>query len=719
MAAYYTNYTCSLPFLLSKQDLVKENVYVVYLVFTKFPATGCATPEKIWNAYKENECFVTDYEDTADSFLPFVSLAEQENKSLSLFCFERVFCLETWDTWNTAVESSKSEKKMQYRIAPDSEDYFMHLMNYFWTRATDFKEGEYVWTAFGNLTGSEWTRFPGGFTKWESGNATEEIEEGSCVAVSVKTGLWKQIPCKTKLTENTIYGHECKASPTEIYETMYATQSDFLPPPADAPHTSPHQQSYPQFQAPSPQQLAGSPQLQYLNQNGTPLTYPPQPVTYYSPPHAQGLLTMAPQPQYQGLLQPVTTGVYYPPVQYNPPPAQVTAALPRPVASTMPIPSPVPSAYQSRAGTPSLGPGQLNQNTRLGAPSLNPSRGPTPVIPQMATPTLSTVQSAAPSPLPTPQASAQGPPTNSNLPNYRQYQLLTGHTGAICAVRFSPDGRYLASTSDDKTIRIYNVDKGYCLEKIINTSHKHGVSDLVWSPDTRCLRIATCADDMTIKVWDFATSKCIKTMRGHTNYIMSISYDPTGRLIASGSFDGSVRIWDVKSGVCIKTFPAHSDPVSAVAFNRDGSLVCSASYDGLIKIWDTTSGQCLKCLFGDVSPPVSFVKFSPNGKYILASTFDNQINLWDFTRQRLLKTYTGHKNENYCVFSSFSVTGGKWIVSGSEDGKVYLWDLQNKNIAQVIDAHFDCTMAVDCHPEKNIMATGSFDKTVKIWISDY
>jgi len=77
------------------------------------------------------------------------------------------------------------------------------------------------------------------------------------------------------------------------------------------------------------------------------------------------------------------------------------------------------------------------------------------------------------------------------------------------------------------------------------------------------------------------------------------------------------------------------------------------------RIWDTASGQCLKTLIDDDNPPVSFVKFSPNGKYILAATLDNTLKLWDYSKGKCLKTYTGHKNEKYCVFANFSVTGGK------------------------------------------------------------
>ena len=91
----------------------------------------------------------------------------------------------------------------------------------------------------------------------------------------------------------------------------------------------------------------------------------------------------------------------------------------------------------------------------------------------------------------------------------------------------------------------------------------------------------------------------------------------------------------------------------------------------------------------------SHVRFSPNGKFVLASTLDNTIRLWNFHTSRVLKTYTGHTNSAYCIFSGFSVTGtGKWIISGSEDHKIYLWDLQTREVVQRLEGHRDVVVSV-------------------------
>ena len=151
-------------------------------------------------------------------------------------------------------------------------------------------------------------------------------------------------------------------------------------------------------------------------------------------------------------------------------------------------------------------------------------------------------------------------------------------------------------------------------------AHELGINDLVFTPDGRY--ILTCSDDKTILIWDLsalssssdgsgsggggggAQVKPMRTFRGHTSYVFCMAVAPGGNLLVSGGYDETVRVWDIKNTKVQRTLKAHSDPVSAVDFNRDGTLIVSSSYDGLCRVWETSSGRCLKTIYNEKTPPV-------------------------------------------------------------------------------------------------------------------
>ena len=266
--------------------------------------------------------------------------------------------------------------------------------------------------------------------------------------------------------------------------------------------------------------------------------------------------------------------------------------------------------------------------------------------------------------------------------------------------------------------------------RTLTGAHYAGINIIAWSPDS--LTLASGSDDKSIRLWDVATgTPHARPLLGHSNYVYSLSFSPKGNMLVSGSYDEAVFLWDVRAGRIMRSLPAHSDPVSGVDFLRDGTMVCSCAGDGLIRIWDAGTGQCLKTLVHEDRRAVTGVRFTPNGRFVCAWTLDSSIRLWDYVEGACVKTYHGHRNREYSlsgVIGSYGeVRRGKrkdaFVASGSEDGGLFVWDVSSKDILWKFEqAHRKVILSIDFARRgsdgRGMIASGGLDREVKIWLED-
>jgi parallel beta-helix repeat protein len=161
-------------------------------------------------------------------------------------------------------------------------------------------------------------------------------------------------------------------------------------------------------------------------------------------------------------------------------------------------------------------------------------------------------------------------------------RTLSGHTGFVCSVAFSPDGKILASGSFDWTIKLWDVATGRELRTL--QGHTSPVYSVAFSPDGKIL--ASASGDNTIKLWDVATGTLLRTFKGHTYWVYSVAFSPDGKVLASGSLDKTIKLWDVTKGTLLRTLTGHTRDVHSVAFSPDGKILASGSGDGTILLWD-------------------------------------------------------------------------------------------------------------------------------------
>jgi WD40 repeat protein/transcriptional regulator with XRE-family HTH domain len=284
---------------------------------------------------------------------------------------------------------------------------------------------------------------------------------------------------------------------------------------------------------------------------------------------------------------------------------------------------------------------------------------------------------------------------------------LRGHTSRVWSVAFSPNGQILASGSEDQGgIRLWDVETGNGLG-ILQADSKHSIKCVAWHPDGQIL--ASCGNSGTIWLWDVRRQACLKTLQGHSSWVVSVAWSPDGQMLASGSQDQTIRLWDIRTGDCLKTLLAHHSVVWSVAWSPDGVLLASGSEDQSVKIWDVSSGQCLKTLQGHSS--VLSVKWNPDGGILASGNADQSVRVWDTHTGRCLKTLQGHKNMIWSVAWS---PNGQTLASGC-DQTLRLWDIHQGKCLKTLQGYSNSVFDVVWSPDGQTLASSGGDKLVRLW----
>ncbi|NCR19063.1 MAG: protein kinase [Microcystis aeruginosa LL13-03] len=286
-------------------------------------------------------------------------------------------------------------------------------------------------------------------------------------------------------------------------------------------------------------------------------------------------------------------------------------------------------------------------------------------------------------------------------------KTLTGHSDRVRSVVYSPDGRYLASGSDGRTIKIWEVATGKELRTL--TGHSYSVYSVVYSPDGRYL--ASGSVDKTTKIWEVATGKELRTLTGHSDWVYSVVYSPDGRYLASGSVDKTTKIWEVATGKELRTLTGHSNWVLSVVYSPDGRYLASGSWDETIKIWEVATGKELRTLAGH-SEVVRSVVYSPDGRYLASGSQDKTIKIWEVATGKELRTLAGHSD---IVFSVVYSPDGRYLASGSRDNTIKIWEVATGKELRTLTGHSSSVLSVVYSPDGRYLASGSSDDTIKIW----
>lgn len=297
------------------------------------------------------------------------------------------------------------------------------------------------------------------------------------------------------------------------------------------------------------------------------------------------------------------------------------------------------------------------------------------------------------------------PLPNTASGNIALTKTLSGHSNVVWSIAFNSNG-YLASGSEDKTIKLWNLPAGELQSTL--EGHTGTVWSIAFSPDGQTL--ASGSNDNTVKLWNLPTGELQRTLEGHTGTVWSVALNPDGQTLASSSEDRTIKLWNLTTGELQRTLEGHTDAVRAIAFSLDGQTLASGSNDNTIKLWNLPSGNLLRTLLGHQDRVIS-IALSPDKQILASGSVDKTIKIWHPSSGKLLRTLA--RNPDWV--NSIAISPDSRILASGIGDVIKIWDLNTGYLLQILSGHSSDITSVSFSANGKTLVSASRDRTIKVW----